>query len=211
MFGMLDYRAHKLYLILMFIPHTLIFLVGVFGLPLINYGIGVSLADERIYQIIISLISVFIVEVIWILLVQQVFEKVLSFIFELFVDVIPDDGRTKEEAMWGVWGGKKAISAMEFGQHPKEWSQEVMEYIPNSDWVQKLFYKEVVEERIGIMKVHYTTNPETPYTDFEVNKVLEDFNLKKGIIETYLCDKLLRRGLYNYAFFLFLLIVHPAG
>ena len=83
MFGMLDYRAHKLYLILMFIPHTLIFLVGVFGLPLINYGIGVSLADERIYQIIISLISVFIVEVIWILLVQQVFEKVLRFIFDL--------------------------------------------------------------------------------------------------------------------------------
>ena len=211
MFGMLDYRAHKLYLILMFIPHTFIFLFGVFGLPLINYGIGVSLAEERIFQIIISIVAIFIVEVIWILIVQEVFARALRFIFELFVDVIPDDGRTEEEAMYVVYGGRKAILAMEFGQHPKEWSQEVMEHIPNADWVQKLFYKDVVTERIGMMKVHFTTHPETPYSDFEVNTLLEDFNLKKGMIETYLCDKALRRGLYNYAFFLFLLIVHPAG
>ena len=68
MFGMLDYRSHKLYIILFFIPNLVLMLFAMFGLPLINYSIGLAFADERIYQILVSLVAVFIVETIWLVI-----------------------------------------------------------------------------------------------------------------------------------------------
>ena len=50
MFGMLDYRAHKLYFIIFFIPHFFITLFSLFALPFINYSMGAVIAEERIFQ-----------------------------------------------------------------------------------------------------------------------------------------------------------------
>ena len=61
MFGMLDYRAYKLYLILFFIPLFLLTLFQVFGLPFIYYAIGANLAENRILEIIISMIALLII------------------------------------------------------------------------------------------------------------------------------------------------------
>ena len=69
MFGMLDYRAHKLYVILFFIPNIFLSLFALFGIPLINYSIGLQFADERIYQILLSLVALFVVEFLWLIIV----------------------------------------------------------------------------------------------------------------------------------------------
>ena len=109
MFGMLDYRAHKLYFLIFFIPISLLTLFSLFALPLINYSIGFFLSDVRVLQILISLVSLFVLEIVWLLFIFGFISKLFQFIFELFVDVIPHDGRTKEEAKMVVYNGDKAI------------------------------------------------------------------------------------------------------
>ena len=40
-----------------------------FALPLIHYSIGFYYAEERVFQIIISLISLFVLEIVWLLFI----------------------------------------------------------------------------------------------------------------------------------------------
>ena len=55
MFGMLDYRAHKLYIILFFIPNLILNLFAIFGIKIISITIGLAFADERIFQFLIAM------------------------------------------------------------------------------------------------------------------------------------------------------------
>jgi ammonia channel protein AmtB len=98
MFGMLDYRAHKLYLILFFLPNLALVLFATLGLPVINYSVGISLADNRVIQILISLVSLLILELVWIAFIYGLISKFYQFLFGLFVDIIPSNGRSEEEA-----------------------------------------------------------------------------------------------------------------
>lgn len=62
MFGMLDYRAHKLYLLLFGIPWYVIRWMIIIGLPFIYYGIGLKVADNRLLQIVVSLFALFLLK-----------------------------------------------------------------------------------------------------------------------------------------------------
>ena len=212
MFGMLDYRAHKLYIILFFIPNLVLALFAMFGLPLINYSIGLAFADERIYQILISIVALFFVEMIWLLIIFTFVSKAFKFIFELFVDVIPHDGRTKEEAQMVVWNGDKAIRSLQISKHPSQWTESLIWEIPKNDWVANIFFRDELIRRLRrIYDEYLSMSPDTPYTDAEVERILAEHNLKISWQEKVFGNPQGRRVVIAYSFFLLLLLYNPFG
>ena len=212
MFGMLDYRAHKLYILLFFVPNFILGLFAMFGLPLIHYSIGLALADERIFQILVSLMAVFIIESIWLLIVFGLISKIFQFIFELFVDVIPHDGRTKEEAQMVVWTGDKAIRSLQISKHPSEWTQSLIYEIPKNDWVANLFFRDDLIKRFQTIYDEYLLmSPDTPYNDVEVERIMAENNLKISWQEKVFASPQLRTMVVAYPFFLLLLLYNPFG
>ena len=62
------------------------------------------------------------------------------FLFGLFVDIIPADGRTSEEAQAVVWNGDKAIHLLKFNKKkPKDWTDEDIEKLSSGFF--NYFYK----------------------------------------------------------------------
>lgn len=210
MFGMLDYRAHKLYFIIFFIPIFLLTLFSLFALPLINYSIGFYFADERIFQILISLVSLFVLEIVWAMFILGFINKLFEFIFGLFVDVVPHDGRTKEEAQMVVFSGDKAIRSLAIAKHPTTWTDELINDLPKNDWVANMFYRNNMVRRCNLVREYYQSMPEdTPYSDRHVNKVLEENDLVLKWDETLFTTMQYRRAIFVFSFFLSLLIFNP--
>jgi hypothetical protein len=210
MFGMLDYRAHKLYFLIFFIPISLLTVFSLFALPLINYSIGYYFSDVRVFQILISLVSLFVLEIVWLIFIMGFINKLFQFIFELFVDVIPHDGRTKEEAQMVVYNGEKAIRSLSISKHPTTWTDELINDLPKNDWVSSMFYRNNIIRRCNLVREYYQSMPEeTPFADSHINKVLEENNLVLKWHETVLTSIQYRRSIFAYSFFLFLLILNP--
>ena len=209
MFGMLDYRAHKLLFLTFFIPNFAMTIFSLFALPLINYSIGISLADERIFQILISVVSLFVLGLIW-LMVFIIIVKSFEFIFSLFVDIIPHDGRTKDEAEMVAWGGDKAIRHLAISKHPNTWTDELINELPKNDWVQNICFRKLIIRRCELIKEHYKSLPEdTPYNDYHAEKILEENNLVVKWQEKVLSTKQIRKILISFSFFLLLIIFNP--
>jgi hypothetical protein len=212
MFGMLDYRAHKLYIVLFCIPLLTLVLFSMFGLPIINYVIGMQLFDARIFQILSSLVSMFILEIIWILFINGVVSKLFQFVFTLFVDVIPHDGRTKEEAQAVVWGGDKTILLLEGSKHPNKWRENFEEEIAKLDWMQSLFFKGRIIERFRRIKENFEFDDEEeelPYNSYKLLNFITENNLEATWIEKIICNKIYRRSFVGYSFFVYLLVFNP--
>lgn len=210
MFGMLDYRAYKLYLILFFIPLFLLTLFQLFGLPFIYYSIGANLAENRILEIIISIIALFIIELLWALFVFGVLNKIFQFIFELFVDVIPHDGRNKEEAQIVVYNGQKGIDAIQMGKHPTTWDEDLPERVSTQDWISAIFFSSKIRYRLERVRDEWTEYRPTDseYNDFVLNKYLKENNLEKSWGE-WAADPTIRKSIIAYGFLLFLFISKP--
>jgi hypothetical protein len=212
MFGMLDYRAHKLYIILFCIPLLIVHIFTIFGLPIINYAIGLQLFDERIFQIISSLVSACIVGIIWSFFIFGVVSKLFQFLFTLFVDVIPHDGRTKEEAQLVVWGGDKTILILEVDKHPSKWRENFEEELAKIDWVQNLFFKRKIIDRFLRVKENFEFDDEeevSVYNSYKAEKFLKDNNLETTWVEKFICNKLYRRYVVGWLFFIYLLAFDP--
>jgi hypothetical protein len=212
MFGMLDYRAHKLYIILFCIPLLIVHIFTIFGLPIINYAIGLQLFDERIFQIISSLVSACIVGIIWSFFIFGVVSKLFQFLFTLFVDVIPHDGRTKEEAQAVVWNGDKAILLLEGGKHPNKWRENFEEEIAKLDWVQSLFFKDRIIERLRRIKENFEFDDEEAelaYNPYKLENFIIENNLEPTWFEKFICNKLYRRYVVGWLFFIYLLAFDP--
>jgi hypothetical protein len=230
MFGMLDYRAHKLYLILFGIPTFVINFLSLFLLPLISYYsllyfyklLNLEVYISKINTIILLLvalvpliiciiISIVIVEIIWLIFCLLV-NKAINFIFKLIIDVIPADGRTKEQAELVLYNGDKAIIHLKAENHPEDWDDEFMlNYATKLDWVQSLFYRNRVMHRIKFIREHFVNNPKEHYYEWKVETLLEDNKINVSFIERWVCNKDYRIWTIRYSFLLILLILNPIG
>ena len=218
---MLDYRAHKLYLILFGIPTFIIYLFSLFILPIICYYSGshfsnlINLGEyfsssivAIISLIICTIISVVIIELIWTLFCVLI-NKTVKFIFELIIDVIPADGRTKEEAELVLYNGNKGITQIKVGKHPKNWDDELTLNYVKQDRIQSLFYREIVMDRMRIIKEHFLDNPEESWSWWKVDEILKDNKIEVGLIERWVSNNTYRAWTIRYSFILILIILNP--
>ena len=208
MFGMLDYRAHKLYLILFGIPWFILRWVALIGLPFIYYGIGLELVNNRLLQILVSLVALFIGEFIWLIIVTYI-DKFSMFLFGLIIDVIPADGRTKEEATMVVKGGEQVVGTLNLNKkHPSEWTDEDIAFSKKGFF--QFFFQEKINDRFQRVRDHYQANPDLP-VGYELDRFMETNNLTIGWPERIVTNISYRGMVITYSLMLYLLLFNPMG
>lgn len=204
MFGMLDFRANKLFILLFGFPMLLIRLSYTFGAPFLYYGIGLMLAENRFFQILISILALFLLEILWALIFPQL-NKLIMFVFTFFVDVIPADGRTLEESMMVVTGGNQALFLLEFNKKsPNDWTEEDISILSGGFF--RLFFKDKIEERIRMIRNHYIDNLELTPSAWNTNKYLESAGLKPSLFEQILTTPVYRAWATSAIIFILLMI-----
>jgi|688.fasta_scaffold211419_4 hypothetical protein len=207
MFGMLDYRANKLFLIIFGIPWFLLRWIAILGLPFLYYGIGLTLVDNRLLQVGVSLVSLFIGELIWLLIVTYI-DKFFMFLFNLLVDVIPADGRTKEEALMVVKGGQQAIRMLNLStKHPNEWSDD--DFMAYKDSIFTIFFRNRIDERIEFIKDYYAQNPDEFISISSIEDALKKKSLEVSWLERLVCNPQWRAMAFSYGLTTYLLLFNP--
>ena len=173
MFGMLDYRASKLYWLLFFIPLFVYYIINIFGVPVIVYFVCVHYIENFIFQLIAAIPILFVIEII-LSLFSLVFQKIINLIFTTIIDVIPHDGRTKQEAQFVVYRGQKAINQLTLDKkNPREWKdEEILNFSKNTFFT--LFFQDKVRERCEALREYYIQNSEKEFNQFTGEKIFKD-------------------------------------
>jgi hypothetical protein len=165
MFGMLDYRAHKL-LWLLFLPIRICVRLSFF----VNVAAAVFLAAMTSYSLLVKIVIAYLIfELIGMVLLA--FWTFISWLvrkgFFWVIDVIPADGDNAEEVMAVVLAGKivrlsKKLST-DVGNVTLEEMDELSR-VPN--WRAKLLFnaRERVGKRLMILFQHHLTTGQQPGT-----------------------------------------------
>jgi len=209
MFGMLDYRAHKLYLLLYTVPLIVLRLAAVFLIPAIAYGIGLNYGSSRVWQIAIAIGSIFLVE-IGFLIVQSIFGYVFKTVFNFFIDVVPANGRSEEEAELVLWNGETAINVLVFENPASEWTDEDIEIFAKKNSFLWMF-RQAKRDRLHDLRDHYTSNPEIEQSQYESETFLREHNNGADWLEQLISNRIYREWAARYVFMLCLLIADPFG
>lgn len=214
MFGMLDYRAHKLYLILFGIPNFLIMWLWIIAVPIISYLIAFDYFDIWIYRVSGAIVVLLLAELIAGLL-SYVIDWLFFSTFTLIVDIIPHDGRSKNEAKEVVKAGGKAVVLYETKKNPADWTDEQIEELVRLDWAARLFYGERVRARCNFLREYYQSHPDDdPFDEFgdaTPHWVIKNAGLNQGIVEATISNRVSRIMTIRYAFFLWLIAFNPSG
>jgi hypothetical protein len=207
MFGMLDYRAGKLYMLLFGIPLFLFSWLTIVGLPFLYYGIGLYLANGRILQAVITIVAYLILGVFFAIVFHQI-DKLLMFLFKIFVDVIPADNRTKEEAELIVKAGNRAVFLFNFNKkHPSEWTDNDMSYL--SQGFLNFFYKDKIENRLRRLRVFYLENTEVVPSASASEQFLKEQSLNMTVLEQVITNPVYRNTTIQALFLLYLIVFNP--
>lgn len=158
MFGMLDYRAHKLYWLLM-LPVRVAILASLLATAAF---VALRLGSKPIYHPdwLIKFFLTYIVAVIACVIVGLVWGKILDVLDRVFfwvVDVIPAKGRDQEEARAIVQGGPIVWLGFKLQQEIQEWTDRDTDALAAAiPWRWRLFNdRKRVEQRVAIMRDHY--------------------------------------------------------
>ena len=208
MFGMLDYRAHKLYLLLFFPLIFLLRLLALFAVPFADYAIGVEFASERIWQIALTVAVIIPIEISWIIFIKLI-SAAINGLFNFIIDVIPVDGRTKEEALHVVLVGDEAVAVLHLDKtDASEWSDEIIRAGTKGDIFGR-FFAQRRRDRIYALKEHYVSNPDILRNEYTAEQFLRDSEMWPSVAEQIISNKSYRLMVISYSFLLWLLIAHP--
>lgn len=207
MFGMLDYRAHKLYWLLTLPINIPLRLMAMFAVPFIDYAIGKNFGSERVWEIAITIAIIFPIELIWTLIVK-IISKMINGIFSFLVDVEPANGRTKEEAQVVVWNGETAIHALSLEQNPDFWTDEAIESVTKGDLIGRVYAKNR-RKRIFALRNYYQQNPEISRNEYEAKKFLKENGIEPSLFELIISNQIYRLWTIAYGFLLWLIIINP--
>jgi len=217
MFGMLDYRAHKLYLILFGIPLFLVTWALIIGRPALAYLISYSYFENEVGEVLGAIGLTVLFELV-LIPVALGLSKSVNFLFTLIVDVIPANGRTQEEATQVVWNGEKALLAFEMNKRPSEWTAQSIDQCASLDWIQALFFKQKVQDRLSFIKEKYqeldrqyeSEYGHYPYTESVLRDILKESEVGPPTeFEKFVCNKMMRAMVYPYVILLLLILFDP--
>ena len=182
MFGMLDYRASKLYWLLFFIPLFVYYIINIIGVPIIVYLVCIHYIEDFILQLIAAIPILFVVEII-LAIFSFIMQKIINVIFTTIIDVVPHDGRTKQEAQFVVYRGQKALNQLALDKkNPREWTDEEIENFSKNTFF-TLFFQDKVRDRCELLRDFYKENFQEDFNQFAGEKILKERNLKPTTFE----------------------------
>lgn len=207
MFGMLDYRAHKLYKVLVFPIIFVLTVLNIFCLPIIAYLIAINYASESVWQFLLAVVTLFLIGIPWFFIVKMIL-AIPEAIFNFLLDPEPADGRTKEEAKLVVVSGQKGITLLEFNKPASEWSDEAIEALSRISLTSRLFQNKI-RKRFYALKDYYMNNPDLKPGEYNNIKFLKESNLAIGWLESIISNPFWRVLVLQGLTLLVLLIFYP--
>lgn len=207
MFGMLDYRAHKLYILLFGIPLFILNWFFILGIPVASYAIAKNYAYSWWGILLLGLLACLVVQIAAAIL-GLIIGKFIEFSFTILVVIIPAEGRTKEEAKLVTWGGEKTIALLELANaQPNDWNDEQIENVTKGfiTW----FFRDAILKRIEFLREYQQENPEYVSNNWNNEKLLKNNNLAVPVAENIICNSIYRGWVISGLLLLFLLIVQP--
>jgi hypothetical protein len=179
MFGMLNYRAYKLFWLLTF-PFRLVGKAFYFIFIAIAVSIGIWTGYPPLVQMVIAYVAfeaMFLVfGILWSLLITWPVDRIFFWI----VDVVPARGENAEEAKEIVRRGPLIWLAKKMDNHIDEWTFEDTDaFVSHMSWRARLFFneREKFEKRIAILaRAYYDTGKQpSELGHYEVGKLLKPY------------------------------------
>jgi len=153
MFGMLDYRAHKL-LWLICLPLRLLFRLTFFANVLASVFIAQSTSYSLLVKCVIGYVAFEAIGLVLLVIGHLVYWIVRQMFF-WFIDVIPSVGENAAEAREVVIRGKVIRLSKKLTAHIDDWTwDDTQEFVSVFNWRARLLFnlREKVEKRIAILK-----------------------------------------------------------
>jgi hypothetical protein len=139
LFGMLDYRAHKLFRLLRF-PLAIIFKLAVFA----GIATSIIIAQNTSYTTVVKIVLAYVVFEVLTAVIGVVYSAVLWMFkrgFFWLIDVIPAHGSTPEEARAIAEGGRAVELGLKFERDIANWTPEdTYEFVSLMNWRARLFF-----------------------------------------------------------------------
>jgi hypothetical protein len=164
MFGMLDYRAHKLYWLLT-LPLRIISRLLFFVIVAIAIAIGVWTGYSPWVQILIAYAAMegmgLVFSLLWLGLVAWPIEKMFFWI----IDVVPARGADEEEAKEIVRRGRLVWLTKKLETNIDSWTyQDTDDFVSLMNWRARLFFneREQFEKRLAVLEQVYHDTGKQP-------------------------------------------------
>lgn len=202
MFGMLDYRAHKLYRLIFLIPIFFIRICSYVLIPAAALATGLYFGSSLLTFFIFTVISILIIEMIFEFLLNQTIIRFCNAIFYYLVDVIPSNNRTKDQAAWIVREGRSAELQIKFLEHPRTWSADEIWEFGSLDWMQRIFFNGRASDRLFAVQKHFIFSDEQ-YGRWSIDDYLKNSGMAAGFWERLLMNRLGRTLITRYIITLF--------
>ena len=205
MFGMLDYRAHNLYKLLVY-PFTFVLsIVALFCLPILAYFIAVHFVSDRLVQLAVAAVILFLLGIPWFFIIKMIVAIPVA-IFNFLIDPEPAEGRTKEEALLVVRSGKKGITALTFNRPPNEWTDEAINAFSRLT-LTSMFFQTNIRKRVYALRDYYLKHPNLTPNEYNTNKFLKEHRLTMGWVEKIITVPMWRSTAIQYFILAMIFIV----
>jgi hypothetical protein len=210
MFGMLDYRAYKARLALFGFPMVIIVVLAVVGLPLVSVLVGTSFGSTVLSKVIYSVLALLVVEIIYVYVFVAIVMKVLNGVFNILIDVVPTDNRTKEEAEIVAQSGRLGIILTKLSGNPRNWEDRYIEEYAGADWVERILFQGRARDRLYALREWYQENEEVEYNEFEVSNLVYSLGINAPLFEQISTNKMYRGMALRYLIFIGFLFIYFA-
>ena len=198
MFGMLDYRAHKLYRLIFLIPSLFLYFIGLVLVPAASLLVAVEYSSGAFTFLIYAIASLFLFEIILQILGVHVIVRFFNSIFYYLVDVVPTNERSKKEAEYIAKFGRFGELNLKFAEHPKTWLDDEIEEFGELDWVQRTFFNGKTKERMYAVREYFSNNEVEFYGVSSVDRFLSGNGMAAGFWEKLFVNKIYRVIILRY-------------
>lgn len=227
MFGMLDYRAHKLYW-LFFLPFYLLAIMLSAIVALVSATAAFFYFEHFFVRLFMAIVFFEIASLV-LQLVFAVFLNLWRRLFFFFVDLEPAEGRSPDEAQEVLVNGEIPRTLYRLKHQPSEFSrQDQAELVSRFQKSQGLIVRvlrpifgvtpnfifsatasERIAEIVAAAKANGGLDAHNIVSEFGIQNLLFEAKLQAGELEKFLAEK--RHLIYKYCFLLIVFLALETG
>ncbi|MCB1550980.1 MAG: hypothetical protein KDJ26_03150 [Alphaproteobacteria bacterium] len=208
MFGMLDYRAHKLYWLLALPLRAIYWFLAIFIL-IASCLWASSVVDNVVLRLLLSYVAMEIGIVIFGLFWNHVILRIHKAVFLFFIDIEPFDGRTIEQAREVLEYGKTAIILQK--PHSKI-TDDDFDFLLKNNWMGRIFFSDKIRRRQYIISqkakaLVLESGEDMNISDYELQSIMKEENLEQPWYEVALTNGNIRNMIILHIVFILIFII----
>ena len=207
MFGMLDYRAHKLYVVLLYPLAYLLTFLTFFVPTTAAYFCGLWVTKDPVFLPVAVFFAWLIFSIPWGLLTKLLL-AIPTAIFNFLIDPIPADGRTKDQALAVVAGGEDAILGLKFDRPATEWTDNDIIALSRISLTSRI-YQDRIQRRLFKIREFYEENPHVLQSVHQTDAILKEWEITPPWSELIITNAYYRIVLIQFIVLILLTFIGP--